>query len=160
MTAYLFLIAAAGLLVLSMRRVPDGQAHMVYRFGTYRRTLPSGLHWILPGVERIAHRVSLTGRAIRLAPVQMTQAASALRVGGNLFYQVIEPILAEPHAHHLDDFVLETAHAALDDLAPWLNELDRQEFNAALKNNMNQRLKAQGLLVTRCQLERGLFSSH
>jgi regulator of protease activity HflC (stomatin/prohibitin superfamily) len=154
MTTTLLFIATAGFLLFSIRKVPDGQAHTVYRLGSYRRTLPSGLHWIVPGLDKIAHRVSLTGRALRFAPVQMTPSLSALRVGGNLYYQVIEASLAQPHADHLDDFVLETAHAALDDLAPWLNELDRQEFNAALKNNMNQRLRIQGLLITRCQLER------
>jgi len=106
-------------------------------------------------IESVAHRMSLTGRAVRFPEVQLTREDTALRVGGGLWYQVIEPAQADPRADHLDDFVLESTHAALDDLAPWLATLDAGEFNAAVKTAMNQRLRPHGLLVTRSELSRG-----
>ena len=47
---------AACLAILSLKRIPEGQAYTIYRFGRYRRTLDSGLHWIVPLIERVAHR--------------------------------------------------------------------------------------------------------
>ncbi len=151
----LLLIAACVLLVLAVQRVPQGQAFTVHRFGEYRRTLSSGLHWIVPLVESVAHRMSLTGRAVRFPDVPLSREDTALQVGGGLWYQVIEPAQADPRADHLDDFVLESTHAALDDLAPWLSTLDAREFNLALKTAMNQRLRPHGLLITRSELQRG-----
>jgi regulator of protease activity HflC (stomatin/prohibitin superfamily) len=151
----LLLIGAGLLLVLAIQRVPQGQAFTVYRFGEYRRTLPPGVHWILPLVESVAHRMNMTGRAVRFPDVQLAREDTALRVGGGLWYQVIDPAQADPRADHLDEFVLESTHAALDDLAPWLASLEPGEFNAAVKGAMNQRLRPHGLLVTRCELARG-----
>jgi regulator of protease activity HflC (stomatin/prohibitin superfamily) len=151
----LLLISAGVLLALAIRRVPQGQAFTVHRFGEYRRTLTPGVHWIVPLVESVAHRMSLTGRAVRFPTVQLSREDTALRVGGGLWYQVIDPAQADPRADHLDDFVLESTHAALDDLAPWLSSLEGAEFNAAVKTAMNQRLRPHGLLVTRCELDHG-----
>jgi len=151
----LLLTAACVLLALAIQRVPRGQAFTVHRFGEYKRTLAPGVHWIVPLIESVAHRMSLTGRAVRFPEVQLTREDTALRVGGGLWYQVIEPAQADPRADHLDDFVLESTHAALDDLAPWLATLDAGEFNAAVKTAMNQRLRPHGLLVTRSELSRG-----
>ena len=156
MTASMLLLLGAGvLLALAIQRVPQGQAFTVHRFGEYCRTLPPGVHWIVPLVESVAHRMSLTGRAVRFPDVQLSREDTSLRVGGGLWYQVIEPAQADPRADHLDDFVLESTHAALDDMAPWLATLDAAEFNAAVKTAMNQRLRPHGLLVTRCELSRG-----
>ena len=47
-TVSVLMIAAATLAVLSLKRVPEGQAYTIHRFGHYRRTLDAGLHWILP----------------------------------------------------------------------------------------------------------------
>lgn len=150
----LLLISATVLLALAVQRVPQGQAFTVHRFGEYRRTLSPGLHWIVPLVESVAHRMSLTGRAVHFPAVRLSREETALRVGGGLWYQVIDPAQADPRADHLDDFVLESTHAALDDLAPWLCSLEGAEFNAAVKSAMNQRLRPHGLLVTRCELDR------
>lgn len=154
-TPVLLLVGAGVLLVLAIQRVPQGQAYTVHRFGEYRRTLLPGVHWILPLVESVAHRMSMTGRAVQFPAVQLSREDTALRVGGSLWFQVIEPARADPRAEQLDDFVLESTHAALDDLAPWLATLEAGEFNAAVKTAMNQRLNPHGLMITRCELTRG-----
>jgi regulator of protease activity HflC (stomatin/prohibitin superfamily) len=155
MSASVLLLLSTGiLLVLAYHRVPEGQAFTVYRLGAYRRTLAPGVHWIVPLVESVAHKMSLTGRAVHFPAVQLSREDTALRVGGSLWFQVIDPALADPRADHLDDFVLESTHAALDDLAPWLATLEPGEFNAAVKTAMNQRLRPHGLLITRCELDR------
>ena len=154
-TSALFFISAVLLLLMAFHRVPQGQAFTVYRLGAYRRTLPPGVHWIVPLMEAVVHKMSLTGRAVRFPAVQLSRGDNALRVGGGLWFQIVDAELADPHADTLDDFVLESTHAALDDLAPWLATLAQGEFNAAIKTAMNQRLRPHGLLITRCELTRG-----
>jgi regulator of protease activity HflC (stomatin/prohibitin superfamily) len=154
-TSILLVVGAGVLLVMAIQRVPHGQAFTIHRFGAYRRTLPPGVHWIVPLLDSVAHRMSMTGRAVNFPAVQLSREDTALRVGGGLWYQVIDPAQADPRGDHLDDFVLESTHAALDDLAPWLATLESAEFNAAVKSAMNQRLRPHGLLVTRCELTRG-----
>lgn len=153
-STWLLLLASAGLLGLAVHHVPRGQAHTLHRFGAYRRTLDSGLHWIVPFCDRISHRIRLSGHALHFPAVQCSVADAALRLSAQLWYQVIDPEKVHPRATELDDFVLESTHAALDDLAPWISTLEGLEFDTAIKTAVNQRLRPHGLLMVRCTFER------
>jgi regulator of protease activity HflC (stomatin/prohibitin superfamily) len=148
------LLASAALAVLSLKRVPEGHAYTVHRFGAYRRTLGAGLHWILPLVDRIAHRVSLNGRSLTLAPRLVAELApQAPPLQGRIYFQVLDAARADPEADHLDDVVLETFTRALRE-RPALLEQPAAEVNAQLKPLLNAELKLHGVAVIRCQLDR------
>src|SRR5688572_22554270 len=99
------LLVAASAVLLSIKRIPQGQAFTVYRFGRYQRTLDAGLHWTVPLIERIAHRVSLTGRALTLAPQYIAGAHDVAAVQGAVYFQVLDARTVEPEVDHLDDVV-------------------------------------------------------
>jgi regulator of protease activity HflC (stomatin/prohibitin superfamily) len=144
----LLLLAGSTLILVSLKRVPEGQAFTVYRFGSYRRTLDAGLHWIMPLVERIAHRVSLTGRVLSVSSGALPAAQ------GRIYYQVLDVARADPEVDHLDQVLLDAARDAwLRNAADWANS-PANEFNAGLKRELNAQLRARGVTVTRCQLER------
>ena len=53
------LLALLPLLALGLaglRRVPAHEVHVLLRHGRYRRALPPGLHWVVPGLDRIGQR--------------------------------------------------------------------------------------------------------
>lgn len=145
------LIAAACLAVLSLKRIPEGQAYTIYRFGRYRRTLDSGLHWIVPLIERVAHRVSLTGRALQIVPQPYTGADDTATARGTVWFQVLDAARADPDLDHLDEVVLEDVLGACERVSDQ-GTLPAPEFNAQLKREANQTLRAHGVVVTRCQL--------
>jgi regulator of protease activity HflC (stomatin/prohibitin superfamily) len=148
-----FLIAAAGLVLLSIKRIPEGQAYTVYRFGRYRRTLAAGVHWIVPLVERVAHRVSLTGRALAMAPTVLTVGERRVEVDGKVYFQVLDAARADPEADHLDDVVLTALVGALRGpvLCAALAAAPG-DLNATLKRTLNAALAEHGIVVTRCRL--------
>lgn len=146
------LAAAAGLLVLSVKRIPEGQAYTVYRFGRYRRTLAAGVHWILPLIERIAHRVSLTGRALAVAPTLLQAGERRVEVDGKVYFQVLDAARADPEADHLDDVVLSALVRVLRGPALGAALAAPGDLNATLKRSLNSELPAHGIVVTRCQL--------
>lgn len=147
----LILLAAASAALLSLKRIPQGQAFTVHRFGRYRRTLDSGFHWIVPVIERIAHRVSLTGRALTLAPQFIAGGRDIATVHGNVYFQVLDAHTVEPEVDHLDDVVLGATMDGLRRIVPHGEQLTPHEFNAALKRDLNRELRSHGLTVTRCQ---------
>jgi regulator of protease activity HflC (stomatin/prohibitin superfamily) len=150
----LLLFLAAGLVLASLRRVPEGMAYTVHRLGSYARTLPSGVHWVLPLIERVAHRVSLKGRALTLEHLKAQDAESAPPVSGRVYFQVIDAERADGAIDRIDDTLLECASATLAELAPVARELAESEFNRSIKDGMNQRLAACGVVVIRAQLQR------
>ena len=45
--------------------VPDDSAYVVERLGRYLRTLPPGLHVLVPVIDRVAFRYSLRPLGVR-----------------------------------------------------------------------------------------------
>jgi regulator of protease activity HflC (stomatin/prohibitin superfamily) len=148
------LLTFATLAVLSLKRVPEGHAYTVHRFGSYRRTLNAGLHWILPLVDRIAHRVSLNGRSLTLTPNLLRELSpEAPALHGRLYFQVLDAARADPDADHLDEVVLDTLGRALRE-RPTLLAQPPAEVNQQLKPLLNAELKLHGVAVIRCQIDR------
>ena len=52
-------IILLGVVVSSIKIVPQAQAFVVERLGSYNQTWNNGLHFLIPFVDRIAKRVNL-----------------------------------------------------------------------------------------------------
>jgi len=140
-------IACAALLLLaSICHVPAGQAYTVHRFGRFSRCLGPGFHLVLPLVERIRQRVELIGHRVELGRGALGEASAAV------FYQILEPERTGASLDAVDDYVQHEADAVLAEVVA-----SQPEPGAALcdslKSELNRRLAAQGLRVTRCQLQ-------
>jgi regulator of protease activity HflC (stomatin/prohibitin superfamily) len=150
----LILLAAVMCAAASLRRVPDGQAYVVHRFGSYRRTLPAGLHWLLPLAERVARRISLTGQRTTVAFDWRTPGAAGQRLTTQVWFQVIDPARGAAEVDDIERLVTDAALAAVR----WLGErrplAPGPELARALKDEFNVRLRARGIAVTRVDLPR------
>ena len=67
---FTYLLAAVVLYVFLrlIRIVPEQQAWVVEQFGKYQRTLGSGLHLVVPFIQRIAYRHTLKEEVIDVEP--------------------------------------------------------------------------------------------
>jgi len=150
----LFALAALTLLatlLATVRRVPEGQAWTVHRFGRYVRTLQSGPRVVWPLVDRIAQQVSLTGHRIELP----TRAFGADRASADLYYQILDPLPTRDGLESVDEMVLRQADDALSSVAAQLPQQPAGWSAAmadALKTELNQRLGRMGLRIIRCAL--------
>jgi regulator of protease activity HflC (stomatin/prohibitin superfamily) len=148
----LILLAAVMCAAASLRRVPDGQAFVVHRFGSYRRTLPAGLHWLMPLVERVARRVSLTGQRTGIVFDWRTPGTASQRLSAQVWFQIIDPARGAAEVDDVERLVTDAALAAVR----WLGErrplAPGPELARALKDEFNVRLRARGIAVTRVDL--------
>lgn len=160
MTPIPALLAGVALLTLgAVRRVPAGEACTIYRWGRYRRTLQSGMHLIWPLVDRIGHRISLTGRLAELESGLVTRAdGEAVTAAGTVYFQVLDAVQAEEQIEHFEDCIRDSLREVLREEALPAASVADGERNRALKRGVDQRLRRFGLTATRCQLElaRGL----
>ncbi|MBS0576586.1 MAG: hypothetical protein JSS45_09235 [Proteobacteria bacterium] len=136
--------------LLTVRRVPEGQAWTVHRFGRFARTLKAGRHPVWPLIEKVARQVPLTGHHLEVP----TGDLSGVPASADLYYQILDPLPAGDGLERLDEEIRRHADAVLavvvaaqlpaDAAAPVLAD--------ALKAELNRRLDGRGLRVVRCAL--------
>src|SRR5664279_5426357 len=76
------------LFAASVRRIPEGHAYTLRRMDGHLRTLGAGMHFVLPLIERVAHKIRLLGNVVEIDPIAVPGQKATL--SGQVFYQVLD----------------------------------------------------------------------
>ena len=139
------LCGMALLAFVCIRRIPHGKVYTLHGRGGRVRTLGAGVHLVLPVLERVAHKINLSGASVAVEALQRDGSSYQAVV----YYQVVDPRLAEQVIDEVDG-VLRVATRRLFDFAFLPDDLDgRRRW---LKQSLNAELRGRGLLVARVDL--------
>lgn len=142
------ILVAIGVLAVaaaaSIRRIPEGQVVSLRRPGGQVRILGSGTHFVVPLVERVAHRINLAGNKLAIDGLAHGEACR-----GTVYYQVLDPERAEAQFDDVDAWLRAASTERLAD--PALPE-PAGERRAWLKQALNEEAGDRGLLITRVEL--------
>ncbi len=90
-----FLTIAAFIIIcifLGVRIVPQSEKHVVERFGRLRSVLAPGINFVVPFLDRIAHKVSVLERQLPTAQQDAITTDNVLvKVETSVFYRITEP---------------------------------------------------------------------
>lgn len=146
------LIAIVATLAASaVKRIPEGHAYSLRRFGKPTRMLLPGTHMVLPLIDRVAHKISLAGHTL---PVHETVAgtdAEPRTLQGLVYWQVLEPERVDAVIDQAEELIRRGTLEALDASDDPATETVSAR-NARLKQALNQKLRSRGVLVTRVDL--------
>ena len=139
------LISLAAFAAFCVLRIPEGQVYSLRRLGGSIRIVGAGLHFMLPLVERVSHKMSLSGSSIEIpGALSSGEPLQAL-----VYFQVLDPQRA--------DRVIDSVDALLRQRVTTLlagNSIPAEmgERRIWLKQSLNSEVRERGLLVTRIDL--------
>ncbi len=140
------LCALALLVIASVRRIPEGHVYMFRRMGGHVRVVGSGTHWVVPLVERVAHKISLAGAVVRVEGLTIADQLHRAVV----YFQVLDPERAEFVIADLEERLRAAVRSLCEAPAlPATTDARRQW----LKRSLNAEWRERGLLIARVDLD-------
>lgn len=150
----LFIITA---IFLGVRIVPQSEKHVVERFGRLRSVLGPGINFVVPFLDRIAHKVSVLERQLPTASQDAITADNVLvKVETSVFYRVTEPEKTVYRIRDVDGAIATTVAGIVRSEIGKL-ELDQVQSNRAqLIERVREQVTAMvddwGVEVTRAEI--------
>jgi regulator of protease activity HflC (stomatin/prohibitin superfamily) len=152
MSLLVFLMFAALVVGLSVKRIPEGQVYTLRRLGKPAGTLTAGTHLVVPLIERIAHKISITGYTLAVDERVAENTAGSGTLRGRVWWQVLDPERADAVIDRADDMIRRYLREALEKVETVVTQ-DLRSRNQRIKQTLNGSLRERGVLVTRVELD-------
>lgn len=157
-----FALTIVGLVIILMfmgiRKVPQGFAYTVERFGRYVYTLSPGLGVFVPLIYSVGRKVNMMEQVLDILPQQVITADNAnVNIDGVVFYQVFDAAKASYEVANLNNAILNLTMTNLRSVCGSM-ELDhllskRDEIGAKVLRIVDEATNAWGVKVLRVEIK-------
>lgn len=142
---------------LGVRIVPQSEKHVVERFGRLTSVLGPGINFIVPFLDRVAHRISILERQLPTAHQDAITTDNVLvKVETSVFYRITEPEKTVYRIRDVDAAIATTVAGIVR------SEIGKMELDAVQSNrnelttNIREQVRAMvddwGIEVTRAEI--------
>ena len=141
----------------AVRIVPQSEKHVVERFGRLRSVLGPGINFVVPFLDRIAHKVSILERQLPTAQQDAITTDNVLvKVETSVFYRITEPEKTVYRIRDVDAAIATTVAGIVRGQIGKM-ELDqvqsnRAEVTANIRGQVRAMVDDWGIEVTRAEI--------
>ena len=157
----LVILLLAGFILLSIylgiRIVPQSEKYVVERFGRLRSVLGPGINFIIPFLDRVAHKISILERQLPNASQDaITKDNVLVQIDTSVFYRILEPEKTVYRIRDVDG-AISTTVAGIVRAEMGKMDLDEVQSNRSaligeIKKSVEDAVDAWGIEVTRAEI--------
>ena len=156
-TTILLVLLALVLVFKGIKVVPQSDVFVIERFGKFTKTLQAGLNFIVPFLDRVAHKISILERQLPEFTISViTKDNVEVKLDATVFYRITDA--ASSVYRILDiDHAIHTASTSIVRSAAGKLELDelqssRESMNAEIAENLQNAATVWGIEITRTEI--------
>ena len=155
--AALIVLFAIVLIVKGIKVVSQSQVIVIERFGKFTHTLPAGLNFIVPFLDRVAHRISILERQLPEFEISVISRDNVeVRLESTVFYRIVDAAASVYRIQAIDSAVHTAATSIIRSAAGklQLDELQssRESMNEEIATNLQDAATIWGIEITRTEI--------
>ena len=153
----LFAVFLIVCIYLAVQIVPQSERYVVERFGRFQKDLGPGINFIIPFLDRVAHKISILERQLPNSSQDAITADNVLvQVETSIFYRIVDPASTVYRIRDVDA-AISTTVAGIVRAEIGKMELDEVQSNRAqlitqIKNAIELAVDEWGVDVTRAEI--------
>jgi regulator of protease activity HflC (stomatin/prohibitin superfamily) len=154
----ILLLLVVALLIANIRIVPQAQAYIIERLGTYYKTWHTGIHFTMPFVDRIRTKISLMEKIADFAPQDViTKDNVKMRIDTVVFYQITDCKLYTYGVEHpkvaIENLTATTLRNIIGELELDNTLTSRDLINTRMRTTLDEATDPWGIKVNRVELK-------
>lgn len=144
--------------ILGIKIIPQSKAYVVERLGAYHRTMQTGLHYVIPFVERVANNVSLKETVKDFAPQPViTKDNVTMQIDTVVYFQITDPKLysygVENPINAIENLTATTLRNIIGELELDETLTSRDVINTKMRSILDEATDPWGVKVNRVEVK-------
>ena len=155
---YFLLLVLLVLFVLGIKIIPQSQAKVVERLGSYKGTLQTGVHYVVPIIDRVAATVSLKEKVKDFAPQPViTKDNVTMQIDTVVYFQITDPKLytygVEYPINAIENLTATTLRNIIGELELDETLTSRDIINTKMRSILDEATDPWGIKVNRVEVK-------
>ena len=155
---WIILIIILVLLVLGVKIIPQSRAKVVERLGSYHATLQTGVHYVIPFIDRVASDVTLKEivKDFKPQPV-ITKDNVTMQIDTVVYFQITDPKLytygVENPINAIENLTATTLRNIIGEVELYQTLTSRDIINSKMRSILDEATDPWGIKVNRVEVK-------
>ena len=155
---WLILIIIIAIVVLGVKVIPQSEAKVIERLGTYNKTLGTGPHYVVPFIDRVANTVTLKEIVKDFAPQPViTKDNVTMQIDTVVYFQITDPKLytygVENPINAIENLTATTLRNIIGELELDQTLTSRDTINSKMRSILDEATDPWGIKVNRVEVK-------